>query len=191
MSRMLSPGNMKLGKMDNFNLPPILTCPNHRHCMRQCYALKAFRAYPGVQAKWQDNYARLEHYSGRMQLRREVKESKSKYIRIHVAGDFMHQLYFELWKEIAIKNPDKVFLAFSKAFNIRIGRLPKNFKLRTSIFQGQLVSGIPESWSRLPRFYTGKGFVGTRHKNAKDCAGSCIDCKTCFESDKDVKSGIH
>lgn len=51
----ISVGNIKLGKIFNVNLPPIITCAYRVPCMKKCYAMKAYRAYPNARNAWNDN----------------------------------------------------------------------------------------------------------------------------------------
>lgn len=56
-------------------------------------------------------------------------------IRIHVAGDFLNQNYFDAWLSVALNNPDKLFYAYTKSLpywvnNIAI--IPDNMILTAS-----------------------------------------------------------
>lgn len=55
--------------------------------------------------------------------------------RVHVAGDFFTQKYFDAWMEVARHNPDKRFYAYTKALPFwvkRLNKIPNNFKLTAS-----------------------------------------------------------
>lgn len=55
--------------------------------------------------------------------------------RVHVAGDFFSQLYFDAWMEVARRNPTRRFYAYTKALPFWVKRLesiPNNFKLTAS-----------------------------------------------------------
>lgn len=55
--------------------------------------------------------------------------------RIHVAGDFFNQKYFDAWLSIAKDNPDKLFYAYTKSLPYwvrRFNMLPENFVLTAS-----------------------------------------------------------
>jgi hypothetical protein len=59
----------------------------------------------------------------------------TKYIRIHVGGDFFNQKYFDAWLEVAKSTPEILFYAYTKALPFWIARLneiPENFKLNAS-----------------------------------------------------------
>ncbi len=61
-------------------------------------------------------------------------------VRIHVAGDFFNQYYFNAWLTVAEQNPDKLFYAYTKSLPFwvdmvdpKLGiRLPENFVLTAS-----------------------------------------------------------
>ena len=60
---------------------------------------------------------------------------KAKYIRIHVAGDYFNQNYFDAWLQVAKNNSDILFYGYTKALPLLIKRLksiPKNFRLTAS-----------------------------------------------------------
>jgi hypothetical protein len=55
--------------------------------------------------------------------------------RIHVAGDFFNQNYFNAWLSVALANPDKLFYAYTKSLPYwvnMIGMIPENFVLTAS-----------------------------------------------------------
>ena len=55
--------------------------------------------------------------------------------RVHVAGDFFTQKYFNAWMEVARRNPTRLFYAYTKALPFwvqRLGNMPNNFKLTAS-----------------------------------------------------------
>jgi len=55
-------------------------------------------------------------------------------IRIHVGGDFKTRSYFEGWLELARRNPDKLFYAYTKSlpFWVSVKNIPTNFVLTAS-----------------------------------------------------------
>ena len=55
--------------------------------------------------------------------------------RIHVAGDFFNQIYFDAWLEIAKCHPERVFYGYTKALPLwikRLNEIPSNLKLAAS-----------------------------------------------------------
>lgn len=55
--------------------------------------------------------------------------------RIHVAGDFFNQTYFDAWLEIALRYPKRVFYGYTKALPLwvkRLNQIPPNLRLAAS-----------------------------------------------------------
>jgi len=55
--------------------------------------------------------------------------------RVHVAGDFFNQNYFNAWLSVALANPDRLFYAYTKSLPYwvnMIGMIPENFVLTAS-----------------------------------------------------------
>ena len=55
--------------------------------------------------------------------------------RVHVAGDYFNQVYFDAWMEVARRHPNRIFYSYTKALPFwvkRLGTIPKNFKLTAS-----------------------------------------------------------
>jgi len=64
--------------------------------------------------------------------------------RIHVAGDFFSQDYFDVWLAIALAYPDRLFYAYTKSLTYWLKRrdqIPANFVL-TASYGGRLDSKI-------------------------------------------------
>ena len=60
---------------------------------------------------------------------------KAEHIRIHGAGDFFSQKYFDMWLQIARDNPTVEFWAFTKSLKFwvnRINDIPENLVLTAS-----------------------------------------------------------
>ena len=55
--------------------------------------------------------------------------------RIHVAGDFFSQVYFDAWRIVAKMNPDRLFYAYTKSLPYWLARrddIPTNLVLTAS-----------------------------------------------------------
>ena len=55
--------------------------------------------------------------------------------RIHVSGDFFNRVYFDAWLQVAKRNPDRLFYAYTKSLVFwvnRINDIPENFVLTAS-----------------------------------------------------------
>jgi hypothetical protein len=57
-------------------------------------------------------------------------------IRVHVAGDFFSAAYFMAWMEVARRNPERLFYAYTKSLHVWVkcqGLIPDNFVLTASL----------------------------------------------------------
>ena len=178
----ISKGNNKLGKLANFSLTPIESCPNSKHCQGtfegkkfSCYALKAFRLYPNVRKVWSDN---LDSCLDNLPLVRKtvslfLAKHSPKIFRIHTAGDFFNQEYLDMWTTIARAYPATKFLAFTKAFHFDYNR-PRNFKVIYSVMPETKLSDVPNG----TRAYAGRRPI--TKKRLIECPGNCENCGVCW-----------
>jgi len=137
------------GVVYEWNLPTGSTCPFAKECKvsvdrytgkfsvedgeYRCYAANPER-FPGVR----------EHRWKNFELVRNNKISRipadCRAIRIHAAGDFFNQTYFDLWLNIAIRNPHIEMWAYTKSLKYwiaRLGAIPPNLTL-TASYGGRL-----------------------------------------------------
>jgi hypothetical protein len=127
-----------------WNLPTGSTCPFALECkvtvdrltgkfdikkgQYRCYAASPER-FPAVREHRWKNFELVK--SG-------VKPTiplDCKSIRIHAAGDFYNQEYFDMWLEIANENPEVEIWAYTKSLSYwvkRINEIPKNLILTAS-----------------------------------------------------------
>jgi hypothetical protein len=132
------------GVVYEWNLPTGSTCPFALDCKvtvnRQtgkfdvyrgaykCYAASPER-FPGVREhRWKN----FEYAKAGKKI--EIPKGCTS-IRIHSAGDFFNQKYFDMWIEIANENPDVEFWAYTKSLNYwaqRLNEIPKNLELTAS-----------------------------------------------------------
>jgi len=127
-----------------FNLPAGHSCPYARDCKikvdRQtgkfdrtgtkfrCYAASAER-FPGVRNSRWNNFEAMKKGE------EIILPEGATHIRIHGSGDFFSQEYFDKWLEVARKNPDVTFWAFTKSIRFwvnRLGKIPPNLCLQAS-----------------------------------------------------------
>jgi len=152
-------GNAKLDKtIYTFSLPAGYTCPgaseckskvivvNGRHKVQdgpktkfRCFAASSEVLYPATYRARQHNLTLLKAARGPRAMARLIKESmpaKASHIRLHVAGDFYNQSYFDAWLLVAKTTPDVVFYAYTKSIPYwlkRKDRMPDNFVLTASL----------------------------------------------------------
>ena len=132
------------GTVYEWNLPTGHTCPFALECLvkvnretgkfenksnaYRCYAAAPER-FPAVRNHRWSNY---EHV---------IKGNKPELpkgcnaVRIHAAGDFFNQDYFDMWLEIARENPEVEFWAYTKSLKYwvnRVDQIPANLVLTAS-----------------------------------------------------------
>lgn len=97
---------------------------------------------PGVRAARWHNFLTLLHIltKGKLATIELIERSLpvanlGKPTRVHISGDFFTQKYFDAWMDVARRNPERLFYAYTKALPLwvkRLGTIPKNFKLTAS-----------------------------------------------------------
>ena len=123
----ISKGNMKLGKVHNISLPPIVTCREDAPCKKDCYAVRSFRMYPNTRKAWQTN---LDIYNDSPELffaeiNTYLHEYDIKRFRWHVAGDIVDQRYLDGIVRTAIIFNKVEFLLFTKKYDLDYGAIYK------------------------------------------------------------------
>jgi hypothetical protein len=132
------------GIVYEWNLPTGTTCPFAMECKvtvdrltgkfdvsrgaYRCYAASSER-FPAVREhRWQN----FEHVkSGNL----PILPNDCKAIRIHAAGDFFNQDYFDMWLQIAKQNPKVEMWAYTKSLKYwvnRLNQIPSNLILTAS-----------------------------------------------------------
>jgi hypothetical protein len=126
-----------------FSLPAGVTCPFAKECKVivgencgkflndsqsfRCYAASAERFPSARNSRWKNYRAAL---SGVM-----PDISVATHVRIHMAGDFFSQDYFDRWLSVCWSHRDVLFWAFTKSLPFwvaRLGYIPKNLNLTAS-----------------------------------------------------------
>jgi hypothetical protein len=148
-------GNAKLGKnIYTFSLPSGHSCPFADECLSKsdketgklkdgpntrfrCFSATAEAVYTNTRkARWHNfDLLRSLSKSDMTNLIDASLPDKAEIVRLHVAGDFFNQKYFDAWIEIAKKYPGKLFYAYTKSVKYWISRLdlvPGNLKLNAS-----------------------------------------------------------
>ena len=116
-------GNRKLAKnIAIFSLKEIFTCLDCKDCSKDCYAVKASKAYPTCNNfRWLITYMAINHLDVLKawiieDLARIAKNNKSvKYVRIHESGDFFSQNYLDMWKDVVKLFPMFRFYFYTKS----------------------------------------------------------------------------
>lgn len=150
-------GNAKLASgIATFSLPSGFTCPMALHCLSRsnqetgkitdgaettfrCFSASQEAVFPNVRrARW-SNFKALSAFGKDYSAMADFIHASlptQNIVRIHVAGDFFSQSYFDAWLEVAKRNPNKIFYAYTKSLTFWVARLleiPENFKLNASL----------------------------------------------------------
>ena len=108
-----------------------------------CYAARAQGQYPSANVQVFKNINLLNKMKTKEKMANLIIKSMSHHgidntdiFRIHEAGDFFSQEYFDAWIEVAKKMPQTLFYAYTTSLPFWINRrngVPKNFKLIASM----------------------------------------------------------
>jgi hypothetical protein len=132
------------GVVYEWNLPTGSSCPFAMECkvivdretgkfnikrgQYRCYAASPER-FPGVREHRWKNFEFVRN-GGTPEIPKNCRS-----IRIHAAGDFFNQKYFDMWLRLAADNPDVEMWAFTKSIGYwvnRLGEIPPNLVLTAS-----------------------------------------------------------
>lgn len=149
-------GNAKLGKrIYTFSLPSGFSCPFAKDCLAKvnrvtgkltdgpdtqfrCFSASQEALFPNVRKSRWENFEKVLSAIKNNSLVELILNSipkKATVIRVHVAGDFFNQIYFNAWMEVAKKRSDIIFYAYTKSIGYWVNQLnniPSNFKLNAS-----------------------------------------------------------
>ena len=150
-----SKGNAKLSKkIFSVSLPSGHTCPHALKCLTKadretgkltegkdveyrCFSATQENVWPKTRKQRWHNYDVLNGLSvNKMVVIMLASLPKSaEIIRLHVAGDFFSQKYFDAWMNVAKMRPDLIIYTYTKALNFwikRMDEMPRNFVLTAS-----------------------------------------------------------
>lgn len=149
-------GNAKLAKnIFTFSLPSGHACPFANNCLskvnRETGKLSdgpntQFRCFSATS---EAQYGRVRDIRfGNFDLLRDAKTkegmvklliasipAKAMIVRVHVAGDFFNQTYFDAWMKVAEIKKNVIFYAYTKSLPYWVAKkneIPSNFKLTAS-----------------------------------------------------------
>jgi hypothetical protein len=108
-----------------------------------CYAGRAQAQYPGANIQAFSNLKLLNKFKTSEEMANLIIKSlrfhglqNTDLFRIHEAGDFFSQAYFDAWLEVARKMSGTLFYAYTVSLPYwlnRKGQIPRNFKLIASM----------------------------------------------------------
>jgi hypothetical protein len=134
-----------------------------------CYAARAQAQYPSANISAFNNLNLLKEFKNDVEGMSNLILRSLKYhgfdntdlFRVHEAGDFFSQTYFDAWMEVARKQPGTLFYAYTVSLPYwitRKGSIPRNFKLiaswddsnkdvieREGLRYARVVSGVEEA----------------------------------------------
>ena len=148
--------NSKLKGTYTFSLPSGWTCPGANICLAKvnremgkltdgveakvrCFSASQEAVYPSVRAIRWHNYDLLREAKDTISMANLILEAlpeDASLVRIHVAGDYFNQNYFNAWLMVAMARPDTTFYAYTKSINFWIASrsdIPANLKLTASM----------------------------------------------------------
>lgn len=140
-------------KAYSWSLPSGTTCPGAEKCLAiadrhtgkvwngpkqefRCYSA-VYERYPSVRNRLWCNFDAIKGKTPHQvcSILERAKPRKMERCRIHTAGDFFSQTYFDAWLLFVEANPDIHFWAFTKSLPFwvaRLGQIPKNLNLQAS-----------------------------------------------------------
>ena len=108
-----------------------------------CYAARAQGQYPGANVQAFKNLDLLKKMKTKEKMANLIVKSMEYHglyntdiLRIHEAGDFFSQEYFDAWVEVTKRMPQTLFYAYTVSLPYWMSRksqLPKNFKIIASM----------------------------------------------------------
>lgn len=155
----LRPGNDKTGTLIyTTSLPPGKTCPGMTaDCWRECYARKGHYNGPTVinRLALNDAMRHAPNFIGR--VTGQIVSQGIQAVRVHAAGDFDTEVYIQKWIDIAKRNPDTVFYAYTRSWSVahllpllrKLARQP-NFEMWFSCDKS---TGMPPRSAQVRRAY--------------------------------------
>lgn len=169
-------GAKALRKVYSFDLASGWSCPFANECFSKvivtiegrhkikdgantqfrCFSASQEVAFPSAYNLRMNNFNLMRVYKNTSDMVEAIQEAMPQNLgicRIHVAGDFFNQDYFDAWLQIALDNPSRLFYAYTKSLNYWYNRkndIPNNFILTASL-GGRLDHLIPQYGLRTAR----------------------------------------
>ena len=133
-----SDGNTKLKKLltIGFDIPAyrsqngFTVCIGASACISVCYAQQGFYVMPAAKAAREHNLAASFRDDFVDKACEDLTKIRQKIVRFHSSGDFYSQEYLDKVYEIARRNPEKKFYAYTKSISLSLWEhKPKNFTI--------------------------------------------------------------
>lgn len=176
MQLKISLKNSKIGNVPNLSLPPGVSCAPDIPCLTEgCYAMKAYRLYPGTRKAWNSN---LEFYNEdpseffREFLQWLIKHNPKRF-RLFVGGDFPDEDFLMHANILAIRAPKTKFLVFTKRYDYDYRNKPENLQVILSTWPGV---PLPEN-TDLPWAWLEGDDRRSKNRPHFVCPGGCTNCE--------------
>jgi len=186
---LFSSNNSKLGAVYSFSLP-LSTChPKHsKGCSKYCYAKHLFRLYPNYRIKMDKNLA-ASRQAGFVEACKKELKNGTKFVRLHVSGDFYSQEYLDKWVQIAEACPTHTFYTYTRNLDLDYSKRPGNLLIYLSDVDRNLQAEYPRFDGVTTISFdkkVPKGFQLCQHQvDGSQCAqcGKCMQRggKICFK----------
>jgi hypothetical protein len=114
-------------------------CHGAGACAALCYARQGTYRFPASIKTREGNlsHARkaLAHDPTGFSLASDLAQAiyrqapRARIVRVHDSGDFFSQAYLDAWNLVCTRFPDKLFYAYTKAFDLSFSEKPRNFSI--------------------------------------------------------------
>lgn len=173
----LSYGNRKTGSLvPSISLIPVADCKNCTHCSKGCYAIRNIACYDASRKMMAQNSAIVHGDLPRYFKEIDAASKFLRFFRYHVSGDIINPAYLTGMVDVAIKNPQCRYLAFTKSYEFVNDYLddhkegfPSNLHIIFSEWRGLDVPN-PHNLPTSRPVWKGEKVEGIM------CPGSCSEC---------------
>jgi len=119
-ANLLRRGNSKLGQsILHWSVPAGLTCPGKTAlCAKLCYAGRSHYNQPNVKAALAASHAESRAESFSRSMAAEIRRTRPRTVRIHVAGDFEDLKSVLDWMKIVKNSPGTTFYAYTRSWRV-------------------------------------------------------------------------
>lgn len=199
----LEKGNSKTGNRGKlfdrifvWNLPPVITCPGMSDwCKFNCYnADDRYEKFPIN--KWCENLWWVLNDKETLENRIyfQLKECKTERtaVRIHSSGDFFSKEYIAFWKDIACRNTNVYFWAYTRSWVVKelvgdIKELDKLDNMNLILSWDETMTKPPDGFAKSIVYNSNdeisavlKREDGIACPEQYDLVPSCADCGICI-----------
>lgn len=133
-ANLLRRGNTKLGKsIVHWSIPAGLTCPGKTAlCAKLCYAARGHYHSPSIKKGQAGSHAESREPSFARSMSAEIRRTRPRTLRIHVAGDFEDTKAIADWTKVVKVSPETTFYAYTRSWRVpellpalvRLSKLP-------------------------------------------------------------------